>query len=147
MPAAELTIIAWVALALAFACAALMLVDIYALGHRQQMRIMEIVWPVTALYLGPLAVIGYWLWGREHRQRELPVASALAVSHCGAGCTIGDIIGSSLVFALGLELAGLGLWVELPVDFTLAFLLGIVFQYLTIAPMRGLGLRDGLSPR
>ena len=71
-------------------------------------------------------------------------AAALAVSHCGAGCTLGDIVGSSLVLALGLEIAGLGLWAELPLDFALAYLLGIVFQYLTIAPMRGLGLRDGL---
>ncbi|HEY2035021.1 MAG TPA: DUF4396 domain-containing protein [Rhizomicrobium sp.] len=29
-------------------------------------------------------------------------------------------------------------------DFILAFFFGIAFQYFTIAPMRGLGLRDGL---
>ncbi len=45
---------------------------------------------------------------------------------------------------LGLSIAGLTLWPELAVDFVLAFSLGIVFQYFTIAPMRGLGLRDGV---
>ncbi len=36
------------------------------------------------------------------------------------------------------------MWPELVVDYALAFALGIAFQYYTIAPMRGLGLRDGL---
>lgn len=30
------------------------------------------------------------------------------------------------------------------IDFILAFVFGIGFQYLTIAPMRGLGFRDGI---
>ena len=31
------------------------------------------------------------------------------------------------------------------IDFVVAFALGIVFQYFTIAPMRGLGLADGIK--
>ena len=146
MPDPALTALAWLAIAVAFACATAILADIFIVGHRQRMRIMEIVWPVTALYLGPLALAGYWLWGRSGsgNARSLPAATVLAVSHCGAGCTLGDIVGSSLVLVLGLQIAGLGLWAELPLDFVLAYLLGIAFQYFTIAPMRGLGLRDGL---
>lgn len=145
MPAEELNLLAWIVLAVAFGCAGVIVLDMSLGGRRQAMWIMAIVWPVTALYLGPLALAGYWRWGRgRHQQRSLPVASALAVSHCGAGCTLGDIVGSSLVLVLGLQVAGLGLWAELPLDFALAYLLGIAFQYLTIAPMRGLGLRDGI---
>lgn len=56
------------------------------------------------------------------------------------GCTLGDIIGTWLVFALGWQLLGLALSAEYLVDFAL----GIAFQYYAIAPMRGLGLRAGL---
>ncbi len=68
----------------------------------------------------------------------------IGVSHCGAGCTLGDILGAWLVFGLGWELLGLALPVEYVVDFTFAFLLGIAFQYFAIAPMRDLGLRQGI---
>ncbi len=144
-----LTVVAWVALASAFASAAYIAWDIYGRGNRLRMTVMEVVWMVTALYLGPLAVLAYHRWralrGTPMPERSMPVATALAVTHCGGGCTLGDIIGSTLVFVLGLELLGLALWPELAIDFVLAFSLGIVFQYLTIAPMRGLGVRDGVT--
>jgi hypothetical protein len=109
------------------------------------MWIMEAVWPVTALYFGPLAWLGYVRWGRpdadEYGER---VSVGIGVSHCGAGCTLGDILGAWLVYALGWTLFGLALPAEYLVDFTFAFALGVAFQYFSIAPMRGLGLRDGL---
>lgn len=36
------------------------------------------------------------------------------------------------------------LWADYLVDFVFAYLFGILFQFFSIAPMRGLGLRDGL---
>lgn len=151
MPSPVFSTVAVIGVALGLVSAAWILVDIFVRGHRLRMGVMEAVWPVTALYLGPLAVVWYQRWrsvrsGRRSTvERTMPVATTLAVSHCGAGCTLGDIVGSTLVFLLGLRLAGLALWPELGVDFVLAYLLGIVFQYLTIAPMRGLGLRDGIA--
>jgi Domain of unknown function (DUF4396) len=73
------------------------------------------------------------------------VTMAIEVSHCGAGCTLGDVIAEFAVFALGFTVAGLALPVEYMGDYLLAVTLGIVFQYFAIAPMRGLGLRDGLK--
>ena len=52
------------------------------------------------------------------------------MSHCGAGCTLGDIIAEWVVFALGLEIAGLALLPEYAGDYLLALALGIAFQYL-----------------
>jgi Domain of unknown function (DUF4396) len=49
------------------------------------------------------------------------------------------------VFAAGWKLHGLALPAEYILDFALAFVLGIAFQYFAIAPMRGLGLRDGIG--
>ena len=147
MDARQLAPLSWIAIAAGIVSAAAIVVDIVA-GRRQRMAIMEVVWPVTALYLGPIALLLYARLGRPPHDhdpdRPMGAASALAVSHCGAGCTLGDIVGSTLVFLLGLRLAGLALWPELGIDFVLAFALGIVFQFLTIAPMRGLGPRDGL---
>ena len=69
---------------------------------------------------------------------------AIEVSHCGAGCTLGDVIAEFAIFALGLTIAGVTLGAEYVGDYILALAFGIIFQYFAIAPMRGLGLKDGL---
>lgn len=156
MPPTSITVIAVISLALGIVSALLVLLDIRLRGHRQAMPIMEAVWPITALYSGPLGLLAYARWGRsprrgmpeaaqqQPRSRSFPVSVAIGASHCGAGCTLGDIIGATLVGLAGLEIAGLALWPELGVDYTLAFSIGIAFQYFAIAPMRGLGVRAGL---
>jgi hypothetical protein len=146
MPPTWLTVLAWAALAVAFLAAAAIAYDIFGRGYRQKMWIMEVVWPVTALYAGPFAWLAYRRWGRPgSRDYGEPVSVGIGVSHCGAGCTLGDIVGAWLVFLVGWELLGLALPAEYIVDFALAFALGIAFQFFSIAPMRGLGLRDGLQ--
>ncbi|MDA8319143.1 MAG: hypothetical protein M0030_04940 [Actinomycetota bacterium] len=81
--------------------AALVLADIYLLGDREHMRIMEAVWPLTALYAGPAAVAAYLRWGRpmsprwmRARGHVLPgkpfwAGNAVSATHCGAGCVLG----------------------------------------------------------
>ncbi len=155
MPPGWLTALAWLALAVALGCALVIAVDVHGRAFRQPMRIMEAVWPITALYAGPLGLWAYWILGRpksprwqeEHGsapEQPFPASVAIGVMHCGGGCTLGDIIGATLVAVAGLQLAGLALWPELVVDYVLAFGLGIVFQYFAIVPMRGMGVRDGL---
>ncbi|MFF8597070.1 DUF4396 domain-containing protein [Streptomyces sp. NPDC015220] len=155
MPPPWLTALAWAALAVAFVSAGWILFDIYGRGYRQHMGVMEAVWPVTALYFGPAAVAAYRAWGRprsHRRQREHGeppgkpgyATTAVGVSHCGAGCTLGDIIAEFAVFGLGITIGGLALPAEYIGDYVLALALGIGFQYFAIAPMRGLGPRKGL---
>lgn len=69
---------------------------------------------------------------------------AVATTHCGAGCTLGDIVAEWLVFAAPVTIFGQRLFGGWVVDFAFAYLFGIAFQYFTIAPMRGLGLGAGL---
>ena len=69
---------------------------------------------------------------------------AVADTHCGAGCTLGDIGAEWGVFAMGLMFAGGEFQTRLVLDFILAWSFGIVFQYFTIAPMRGLSFRKGI---
>jgi len=110
------------------------------------MPVMKWVWPITALYLGPAAIWAYREMGLAPRDHEQPFWQYVfkGVTHCGGGCTLGDIIGEWLVFWLGWTIAGIALWPELMIDFALAFALGIVFQYFAIAPMRHLGSREGV---
>ncbi len=112
-------------------------------GHPQRMAIMNLVWPINALYLGPIAVWAYWTMGRpmamrqqqeemqhhagghaatmpsgtmmegrdakhRHTLREKPFWQTVfvGVCHCGAGCTLGDIIAEFAIFFVGVEIAG-----------------------------------------
>jgi hypothetical protein len=157
-PPGWLVALAWAALALAALCALDILVDVHVRRRRQRMAVMEAVWPVTALYFGPVASVAYRRWGRPNSPRwlreqgldEAPdrpfwTKVAVGVSHCGAGCTLGDIVAEWVVFALGLRIAGMALIPEYIGDYVLALALGIAFQYFAIAPMRGLGLRKGIA--
>jgi Domain of unknown function (DUF4396) len=56
----------------------------------------------------------------------------------GSGCTLGDILAEWGVFFTGFTLLGSLLWGSYLADFLLAYLLGIVFQYFSIAPMRNI---------
>lgn len=55
-PPTWLTLVAWLSLTAGFLSTAAILYDIYGRGLRQPMRVMEAVWPITALYLGPLGL-------------------------------------------------------------------------------------------
>jgi cytochrome c-type biogenesis protein CcmH/NrfF len=172
-----LTIVSWAALGLGFGSGLVILADAFLLRNRQQMWIMNVVHPVTALYWGPVWVWLYVRHGRKSGQKVMRAESrrlidegahveelkrkggstephdlrpwhiASAVSHCGAGCTLGDIGGEWILFAFGAPMLGiLGTygW-EIIVDFVLAWTLGIAFQYFTIVPMReNLGKLDGI---
>ncbi|WP_412753781.1 DUF4396 domain-containing protein [Krasilnikovia sp. M28-CT-15] len=136
-------------------CALGILADIYLAGYRQKMPIMEAVWPVNALYLGPLAVWLYVRYGRPMSKQwqdahgDPPgkprwATTTIGVLHCGAGCTLGDIIAETAILLLAITIAGQAIWAEFAGDYVLALGLGIMFQFFAIAPMRGLSVRKGL---
>ena len=121
------------------------------------MPVMEWVWPITALYAGPLATLAYRRWGRAATERRIRANGgkaeekpfwaqvAVGVGHCGAGCTLGDILSETAVFIAGAALLGRAYGAEVMGDYALALGLGIVFQFFAIAPMRGLGVREGMK--
>lgn len=59
-----LTILAWSVTGIGLLCAVIILADIYLGGYRQPMTSWEAVWPITAIYAGPLALVVYYRWGR-----------------------------------------------------------------------------------
>lgn len=153
MQSTWLVIVSWCSLALGFGCAGWIVFDIYGRGRRQHLKVMEAVWPLTALYLGLLAVWAYRRFGmadmaRHHeRRRERPgwTGIALSVTHCGAGCVLGDVLSEFVVFSLGLTIADRALFAEYVGDYVAAIAFGILFQYLVISRMRRLSLRTGLA--
>lgn len=144
---------AWVALGLGFASALVIVADLVLLGNRQHMWIMNLVFPLTALYMGPVAVWLYFSRGRRmsHKQmmrihggelanepRDTWWQVSLSDTHCGAGCILGDIGGEWLVFATGWMIGSTAaLGPEYVLDLPLAWIFGILFQYFVIAPLRG----------
>lgn len=140
-------------------CALFLLWDI--LRHPQKMAIMNVVWPVTALFgLLPLVLI-YYRYGR-HTGHDDPSGRASAppfsimvgkgALHCGSGCMIGDVLAEWLAFSVPAIAVALGwktlfadkmfaVWI---LDFIFAFVLGIIFQYFAIVPMRKLSPGKGL---
>ena len=147
-----LMVVSWVALGSAFGSAAWLIFE--QVRHPQKMWIMDIVWPVTGLYMGPLAVWAYYAMGlqsaRDREKAEKPFWQTVfvGVTHCGSGCTLGDIWSEFMLFFTGFAFAGdtPGKMFQsyLVMDYILAYLLGIVFQYFSIAPMRGISGLKGI---
>lgn len=44
------------------------LYDVFGRGYRQRIGTMEVVWPITAVYFGPLALWAYYRWGRPQSE-------------------------------------------------------------------------------
>jgi Domain of unknown function (DUF4396) len=158
-------------LSLAIGAICFVLIAIDEVRHPQHMWIMNLVWPITALYASVIGIAFYFRYGRlathaktkkaEERGKTppskkltpFPVMVAKGALHCGSGCTLGDIIAEWLAFFVPVIAIWLGyqtlfsekmfaVWI---LDYIFAFVLGIAFQYFTIAPMRNLSVAEGLK--
>lgn len=154
-----LHVIAWLSLGTAFFGAAM--ITVHEIRNPQKMMVMNLVWPLTALYLSVFGLFLYFRLGvpmaKSHGrhsgesqmvmgQKASPTTADAAVSatHCGAGCVLGDIVSEVAVYASGAVIFGSMLWASLVWDFVAAWSLGIAFQYFTIVPMRKLSPVAGL---
>jgi hypothetical protein len=155
-----LVVIAAVSLALGGVCAIVIAVDLFR--HPQKMTIMDAVWPLTALWSGPIGLWGYFRYGRagsrdaaeaakEHGEeppnmrQPFRIKVGKAATHCGSGCTLGDIVAELAAAVVPLSIFGhhiFGSWIY---DYVLALAFGILFQYLTIKPMKELSRKAGLK--
>lgn len=161
-----LTSVSAASLLVAFVCAVIIALD--ELKRPQKMWIMNLVWPLTALFGSVIWLAFYLHFGRgvtrarraemerdgdeDGRDTPMPVAVAKGASHCGAGCTLGDIIAEWLAFGVPAVAVALGwksifpekmfaVWI---LDYLVAFAIGVAFQYFTIKPMRDLSVKAGI---
>ena len=166
----NITTIAITSIVVAIVCFLIILTDI--IRHPQSMKIMNIVWPVTALYSGPLGLLAYYTIGRKgsagkmvhhdmmdhkdmkgmdmNKEMDMPSKKPFWQSvlvgalHCGSGCTIGDMIAETFLLAVPVVLFGSALYGSWLVDYIIAFAIGIVFQYFAIKPMKHLSTKDAI---
>ena len=154
-------------------CALIIIIDILA-GHKQHMSIMNIVWPVTALFGTVLVLWGYYKYGRLSTHKKVmeakekgeepphkrftpfPTMVGKGALHCGSGCTLGDICAEFLALfvpAVAVWFGWKSIFPDSPhgkifavwiLDYIFAFGFGIAFQYFTIVPMRGLSFGKGI---
>jgi hypothetical protein len=165
---AWLHLLSILALVLGFACAAA--IARHEMRDPQHMWIMNLVWPLVALFGSVVALWGYVRYGRlatrsahakakaagakPPNMTETPftVMVAKGAGHCGSGCALGDIVAEWLAFAFPAialwfgwqTLFGEKMFAVWVVDYLFAFAFGIAFQYFTIVPMRGLSPGRGL---
>ena len=137
-------------------------ITIDVVRHPQHMAIMNVVWPVTALFGTVWVAWQYVRYGRLARdsvaraamdrgetmpsmsQTPFPVMVANGALHCGSGCMLGDICAEWLVFLVPSVavffgwhwLFGPEMYAAWVVDFLFAYAFGVVFQYFAIKPMR-----------
>ena len=149
--------VAWISIVVAFACALWITLD--EIRNPQAMAVMNVVWPITALYFSIFAVWAYYLVGRKKTKAAMSGSSkgsmsdachsnsttaptfeqvAVGASHCGAGCMVADVFCEFGIAAAGIMLLGSVLWTEYLIDFAAAWGVGIAFQYFAIKPMRDL---------
>lgn len=133
--------------------------------HKQSMPIMAIVWPLTMLWASWIGLAAYLSFGRPKgsitpmvmdknmsmdsdgmmmgdMQTKKPKWQGIALStlHCGAGCVLADIIGETLAGILGFTIiAG---WV---LDYILALIFGVYFQYMAIQQMGKVTLKMAIN--
>lgn len=139
----SLSILAWIFLGIGLLSFIIVYVDIN-MGRYQHMPIMNIAWPITALYSGPLALIMYFRYGRAVKTRHkvhkvnvpLWVQIYISSTHCGAGCGLADIISEVIIYWASITILGHTIWASYFIDYGFALLFGFAFQYFNIAPMK-----------
>ncbi len=144
-----LTPVSWSFVALAVVSAAFIAYDILGRGHRQRVGAMNLVWPATALYFGPLAVFAYLRYGRlrsekwqaEHgaaSTKDLAAAALTGGTPGGTASLIGHVIGVPLIVLSGVTIAGLDLWAMIAAVAVIAtaFLFAYEFFFSTVPARR-----------
>lgn len=153
-------------LSIFFVCSGILIAIVIAydlLRHKQSMQIMNVVWILTGLWASYLALWAYYKFGRSQMKMEDKSMSmdmdmrmdmgtedtkwksiALSALHCGAGCTLADIIGEWFTYYYPIHLGGsmlAGSWIF---DFVLALIIGVYFQFYAIREMESVSVTNGL---
>ncbi len=145
------TVVSWFFIGLGLLCAGVILYDVFGRGYRQRIGTMEVVWPITAVYFGPLALWAYYRWGRPQSEEwqegnsvpsegGLPVAAVTETIPGGAASFLGHLVAVPLVALLGLTIAGSGLWPMIIAIALLALPLLFAFEYFSSGKALGVAL-------
>lgn len=133
-------------------------ITIDILKHPQkEMPIMNLVWPINGLWAGLFGVWAYFTIGKnrkmdmsgmdmsnmkmddmdmkDHKYSSFWQGVVVDTLHCGAGCSLADLIGPWLFLMFPFTLFNNYTFGEWTLDYFLALLIGVTFQYAAISPM------------
>lgn len=123
---------------------------------QKEMPIMNLVWPINGLWAG---IFGLWAYFTIGKYRKMDMSgmdmdmSGMNMSdmdnkysefwqgvvadtlHCGAGCTLADLIGSWIFFFFPFSVFQNLTFGEWTLEYVLALITGVTFQYAAISPM------------
>ncbi|MDQ3607962.1 MAG: DUF4396 domain-containing protein [Actinomycetota bacterium] len=155
---AWLTTLSWAFIATAVISAGAILYDLYGRGHRQPQRVMEALWPLSALYLGPLALPVYNRFGRTRSatwqgksgttvDRSITATAVPSGLPGGVSSGLAHVVAVPFVVATGLTIANVDMWAMVAIITVLATALIFAFEYVffTAKDRRVPGLR-GVRP-
>lgn len=125
---AWLTTVAWLYIAAAVVTAAVIAREIFARGHRQQPAVMNLVWPLAALYLGPLAIPAFRRFGRQQGD-DLTATAVRSGLPGGVSSGLAHVVAVPFVVATGLKIAGLDMWAMIAMITVLATAGIFAFEY------------------
>ncbi len=134
---AWLTTLSWLWIAAAIISAAVVAFELYGRGSRPPRPVLAAIWPLSALYLGPLAIV---LQRRDARRRAAASATApgtdsgLALGlQGGVASGLAHIVGVPIVVLTGLTIAGLDMWAMVAIITVLATIMLVLFELAVVA--------------
>jgi len=141
-------LLSWLVVLAGLASCLVVVIDIRR-REPQPMAVMNWVWPINALWAGPLGILAYWTIGRtgplsnqapsdkvmDMAPRPFWQSIVSGTLHCGAGCSLADLVGPILFRSAPFAVAGSLVFGEWTLDYLLALLIGVTFQYAAISPM------------
>lgn len=152
-------IVSWISILLGIISFIIILIDIRF--RPQKMKVMNWVWTLNALWGSILILWAYFAFGRQNSakaekneqdaMKDMDMSNVKGMNmnsqkpfwqkivsgtlHCGAGCSLADIIGTLIFFFLPFTLFNNSTAGEWILDYGIALLIGVTFQYAALAPM------------
>ncbi len=154
---AWLTPVSWVFVGVALLSAAYIAYDVFVRGRRQTPAAMNAVWPLTALYFGPLAIWMYHRYGRRRadtprgayrpaREADASAAALTGGTPGGAASLIGHVVGVPLIVLSGVTIAGLDLWAMILAVAVIAVAILFAYEFFSsTVPARGMSPGRGAA--
>lgn len=134
-----------------FLCGFIMLADIFN-NRPQKIKIMNSVWFLTGIWASWIGLYVYFKIGRAKKIKNnddddtpievqnpvfrpsLSEKILLATLHCGAGCVLANIIAEGGTYFYPARSGGIALPIRWSLDYLLALIFGLGFQYALIRP-------------
>lgn len=141
--------LAMVFILLGFCTSLMILKDIIQRPH--PVRIMNLVWPITGLYMPFFGWLAWWFFARERRQNAFLTANRIgqppkikqifsSTSQCAAGCVLGDITAILIVSTTPPIPFHSPLVNHVVFSLVLSFIFGVLLQFFAVRQLEGFSL-------